>query len=66
MQVENDYLSPVEKELLFLNWKKKKGVRAFLLDLDDTACGTRWVFETAIRTASEQLGKRYQNKTPFE
>lgn len=51
MNTERLHLSPVEKELLFGLWCKKRDVRLFLVDLDDTLCPTREVFRKQMSQA---------------
>ena len=64
MQVEFSHRSPIEKELSFSNWTKKEGIKRILLDLDDTICPTRPLFQWKIHDACQFLYQAYPKKLP--
>ena len=64
MQVEFSHRSPIEKELNFSNWTKKEGILLLLLDLDDTICPTRPLFQRKIHDACQFLHQEYPQKLP--
>lgn len=49
--------TPIEKELRFSLWCRNNGIKRFLLDKDDTICGTKEVYRDKINLASNFLGK---------
>lgn len=55
MQVESFHLSPIEKELSFINWCKKRNIKQFLLDFDDTICDTQSIFTKQISKVIKHL-----------
>lgn len=55
MQVESFHLSPIEKELSFIDWRQKRNIKLFLFDLDDTICDTQSVFNIQISKACNYL-----------
>lgn len=55
MQVELGHLSTTKKELLFRRWCDKRNIDCFLLDLDDTVCGTRRIFIHRTSQAADFL-----------
>jgi FMN phosphatase YigB (HAD superfamily) len=64
MQVEFSHRSPIEKELSFSNWIKKEGIKRILLDLDDTICPTRSLFQWKIHDVCQFLYQAYPKKLP--
>lgn len=48
MDLERFHLSSIEKELLFVSWCNKRGIKQFLFDLDDTICSTRQIFREVM------------------
>lgn len=57
MQVVSFHLSPIEKELNFIDWRQKRNINLFLLDLDDSLCDTQAIFTKQISDACDFLAK---------
>lgn len=57
MPINPERLSPIEKELRFLQWTKDVGVERFLIDLDDTICPTGAIFRDKMSDAYAFLGE---------
>jgi len=55
MQVESPHLSPIEKELSFILWRKNRKNELFLIDLDDTICDTIPIFRKQNQEAIKYL-----------
>jgi FMN phosphatase YigB (HAD superfamily) len=64
MQVEFKHRSPIEKELGFSSWTKKEGIKRILLDLDDTICPTRPLFQWKIHDVCQFLYQQHPQKLP--
>lgn len=63
MQVEYEHRSPIEKELNFSYWTKKEGTKRILIDLDDTICPTRPLFQQKIHHACQYLHQQHSHKS---
>ncbi|MCX6726257.1 MAG: HAD hydrolase-like protein [Candidatus Shapirobacteria bacterium] len=57
-QVEDLRVSPVERELLFCEWKRLKGIKYFVFDLDDTGCNTSIAFDQQKNICLSYLSSR--------
>jgi phosphoglycolate phosphatase-like HAD superfamily hydrolase len=58
MQVESGYLSPIEKELHFVKWRRDNHIDRFLIDLDGTICNTGFLFRFYQTQAVRYLAHR--------
>lgn len=58
MQVEIDHLSPFQKEFHFKSWCRSRGIRRFLLDLDDTICPTKEMINSKTAEMAEYLSQK--------
>lgn len=60
MQPERPYyISPIEKELHFIQWAEKNNIKQFLFDLDDTICDTGKLFYQQMSQAYDFLNTNY-------